>query len=46
MRGVARNDCSIELSVTLPASAAEPDLEHEESAFEIKGFKHLVTLSA
>jgi hypothetical protein len=46
MRGVARNDYSIELSVTLLSSAAEPDLEHEESAFEIKCFKHLVTLSA
>jgi alkanesulfonate monooxygenase SsuD/methylene tetrahydromethanopterin reductase-like flavin-dependent oxidoreductase (luciferase family) len=46
MRGVARNDYSIKLSVTLPAIAAEPDLEHEESAFEIKCFKHLLTLSA
>jgi alkanesulfonate monooxygenase SsuD/methylene tetrahydromethanopterin reductase-like flavin-dependent oxidoreductase (luciferase family) len=46
MRGVARNDYSIELSVTLPSSAAEPDFEHEESVFEIKCFKHLVTLSA
>jgi alkanesulfonate monooxygenase SsuD/methylene tetrahydromethanopterin reductase-like flavin-dependent oxidoreductase (luciferase family) len=46
MRGIARNDYSIKLLVTLPSSAAEPDLEHEESAFEIKCFKHLVTLSA
>jgi len=46
MRGVARNDYAIKLSVTLPSTAAEPDLEHVESGFEIKCFKHLVTLSA
>lgn len=46
MRGVARNDYSIKLFVTSPTGTAEPDLEHEESTFEIKCFKHLVTLSA
>jgi hypothetical protein len=46
MRGVARNDYSIRLSISLPSRAAEPDLEHEESTFEIKCFKHLLTLSA
>lgn len=45
-RGVARNDYLIKLSITTPSADAEPDLEHEESAFEIKCFKHLVTLSA
>ena len=46
MRGVARNDYSIRLSVSLPSTAAEPDFEHEESTFEIKCFKYLLTLSA
>jgi alkanesulfonate monooxygenase SsuD/methylene tetrahydromethanopterin reductase-like flavin-dependent oxidoreductase (luciferase family) len=46
VRGVARNDYSIRLSVSLPNTAPEPDLEHEESTFEIKCFKHLLTLSA
>ena len=45
-RGVARNDYSIRLSISLPSTAAQPDLEHEESTFEIKCFKHLLTLSA
>jgi hypothetical protein len=34
-RGVARNDYSIELSVTLPSSAAQPDLENEESVSKL-----------
>jgi hypothetical protein len=46
MRGVARNDYSIRLAISLPSNAAEPDLEHEESTFAIKCFKHLLTLSA
>jgi hypothetical protein len=46
MRGVAKNDYSITLAVTLPNATAEPDLDHEESTFEIKCFKHLLTLSA
>ncbi|MBV8357683.1 MAG: LLM class flavin-dependent oxidoreductase [Deltaproteobacteria bacterium] len=46
MRGVARNDYSIRLSISIPSTAAEPDLEHEESTFQIKCFKHLLTLSA
>jgi hypothetical protein len=46
MRGVARNDYQIKLSFILPTGVAEPDLEHEESTFEIKCFKHLLTLSA
>ncbi len=46
MRGVARNDYSIRLSISLPSTAEEPDLEHEESIFAIKCFKHLLTLSA
>lgn len=45
-RGVARNDYSIRLSISIPSTAAEPDLEHEESTFQIKCFKHLLTLSA
>jgi alkanesulfonate monooxygenase SsuD/methylene tetrahydromethanopterin reductase-like flavin-dependent oxidoreductase (luciferase family) len=45
-RGVARNDYSIRLSITVPSEAAEPDLEHDESTFEIRCFKYLVTLSA
>jgi hypothetical protein len=46
MRGIARNDYSIRLAISLPIDAAEPDLEHEESTFAIKCFKHLLTLSA
>jgi hypothetical protein len=46
IRGVARNDYSICLAVTLSTAYAEPDLDHEESSFEIKCFKHLLTLSA
>jgi alkanesulfonate monooxygenase SsuD/methylene tetrahydromethanopterin reductase-like flavin-dependent oxidoreductase (luciferase family) len=46
MRGVARNDYSIRLAISLPTNAMEPDLEHEESTFAIKCFKHLLTLSA
>jgi hypothetical protein len=45
-RGVARNGYRIRLAVTVPVSSPEPDLEHEESIFEIKCFKHLITLSA
>ena len=45
-RGVAKNDYSIRLLVSLPSTAAEPDLEHDESTFTIKCFKHLLTLSA
>jgi hypothetical protein len=46
MRGVAGNDCSIRLAISLSKNAAEPDLEHEESTFAIRCFKHLLTLSA
>jgi hypothetical protein len=46
MRGVVRNDYLIRLSITVSGTAAERDLEHEESGFEIKCFKHLLTLSA
>jgi alkanesulfonate monooxygenase SsuD/methylene tetrahydromethanopterin reductase-like flavin-dependent oxidoreductase (luciferase family) len=46
MRGVARNDYSIRMAISLASNAAEPDLEHEESTFAIKCFKHLLTLSA
>jgi hypothetical protein len=45
-RGVAKNDCTIQLAVTLPSTAPEPDLDHEESTFVIRCFKHLLTLSA
>ena len=45
-RGVAKNDYSIRLLVSLPSTAAEPDLEHDKSTFTIKCFKHLLTLSA
>jgi len=43
-RGVVKNDCLIRLAVTLPASS--PELDLDESTFEIKCFKHLMTLSA
>jgi alkanesulfonate monooxygenase SsuD/methylene tetrahydromethanopterin reductase-like flavin-dependent oxidoreductase (luciferase family) len=46
VRGVARNGFLIRLSITVPSTVAEPDLEHEDSLFEINCFKHLVTLSA
>ena len=45
-RGVAKNDCTIRLAVTLLNTTPEPDLDHEESTFAIKCFKHLLTLSA
>src|SRR5207248_4699570 len=45
-RGVAKNDYAIRLAITVPALVPEPDLEHEDSTFEIKCFKYLFTLSA
>jgi hypothetical protein len=45
-RGVAKNDYTIRLAVTLSSTTPEPDLDHDESTFAIKCFKHLLTLSA
>jgi hypothetical protein len=45
-RGVAKNDYTIRLAVTLPSATPEPDLDHEDSTFEIRCFKHFLTLSA
>lgn len=45
-RGMAKNDYTIHLAVTLPSTTPEPDLDHEESTFAIRCFKHLLTLSA
>jgi alkanesulfonate monooxygenase SsuD/methylene tetrahydromethanopterin reductase-like flavin-dependent oxidoreductase (luciferase family) len=45
-RGVAKNDYSIRLSISVPVTSAEPYLEHEDSTFAIKCFKHILTLSA
>jgi hypothetical protein len=45
-RGVAKNDYLIRLAFTVAVSSVEPDLEHEDSTFEIKCFKPLFTLSA
>jgi len=46
LRGVAKNDYWIRLAVTVLTSGPEPDLEHEESTFEIRCFKRLLNLSA
>jgi alkanesulfonate monooxygenase SsuD/methylene tetrahydromethanopterin reductase-like flavin-dependent oxidoreductase (luciferase family) len=45
-RGVAGDRYSIFLGITVPPGAPEPDLDAEESFFELECFKHLVTITA
>lgn len=45
-RGVAENDYVLRLAVNVAIGQPEPDLEGGESTFQIKCFKHLMTVSA
>lgn len=45
-RGVAENDYYIRLAVRVRTAELQPDLDNGESAFQVRCFKHLMTVSA
>jgi len=45
-RAVAQDHYVIYLSVTVPAEAAQPDPEADESFFELECFKHVLNVTA
>jgi len=45
-RAVAHNGYLMRLSILVPQGGKQPDLDAEESGFEVRGFKHLMTVTA